>query len=167
MKPTRSRTSPRRLAASAAVAALYTVLTLLSAPLSMGPLQFRLSEMLAVLPVFTPTSVPGLFIGCLLSNLLLGAPIYDLLFGSLATLLGALGAAALRRFPFLSPLPTILANTLILPPILRFAYGLQEAYWILFLSVGLGETVCAGLFGIALLFPLQKHRRHLFSEIEY
>lgn len=77
---------------AAAIAAIYTVLTMVFAPISFGPVQFRISEALCILPFFTPAAVPGLFIGCLLSNLLCGAAALDIIFGSLATLIGALGS---------------------------------------------------------------------------
>ena len=82
---------------AAAIAAIYTVLTMVFAPISFGPIQFRISEALCILPFFTPAAVPGLFIGCLLSNLLCGAAALDIIFGSLATLIGALGSWMLRK----------------------------------------------------------------------
>lgn len=91
--------SARQLTTAAAIAALYTVLSLASSfiPTVGGVFQFRVSEALTILPYFTPAAIPGLFVGCLLSNLITGALPYDLVFGSLATLIGAIGTFALRK----------------------------------------------------------------------
>ena len=124
---------------SAAIAAVYVVLTMLFAPVSFGPIQFRLSEALTILPFFTPTAIPGLFVGCLLSNLMGGAVIWDVIFGSLATLLGAVGTYLLRRHRHLACLPPIISNTLIIPWVLRYAYGEASLIPYLMLTVGIGE----------------------------
>ena len=144
------------------IAALYVALTYISSVfgLDKGAIQFRLSEMLAVLPVFMPEAIIGLTVGCLLSNILLGGVIYDIIFGTLATLIGALGAYLLRNLPkklaFLIPLPTVLANGIIIPFVLIFAYGVPDAYPFLFATVSLGEIVCAGVLGTALYYALIK-----------
>ena len=104
---------------AAVIAALYTVLTMIFAPISFGPVQFRISEALCILPFFTPAAVPGLFIGCLLSNFLYGAATLDVIFGSLATLIGALGSYWLRKNRWLVCLPPILSNVIIIPWVLR------------------------------------------------
>ena len=109
------------LTKSAVIAALYVVLTEISAILgiSSGVIQFRLSEMFAVLPIFTPAAIPGLFIGCLISNILAGGIFWDVIFGSLASLIGAYGAWLLRKKSvYLVPVPTILANMIIVPFVL-------------------------------------------------
>ena len=145
------RTSPHllRLTRAALIAALYVALTYLSALLgiSSGVIQFRLSEMLCILPVIMPEAVIGLYLGCMLSNLLTGCVLWDVIFGSLATLLGALGAYALRRMPpplgWIATLPTVLANMLIIPPVLSYAYGATDSFWYMMLTVGIGEIVCA------------------------
>lgn len=93
------------------IAALYVVLTYITNLLGLasGTIQVRFSEALCILPVFTPAAIPGLFIGCLISNLITGGIIWDIIFGSIATLLGALGTYFLRkrslytRFHLLSP----------------------------------------------------------------
>ena len=141
------------------IAALYTVLTLACSllGLSSGAIQLRLSEALCILPVFAPAAVPGLFIGCLLSNLLSGGLIYDVIFGSLATLLGAIGTRLLRKHKVLSLLPPIFANTLIIPFVLVKVYGAEEALWVLFLTVGAGEILSAGVLGYILERALYKH----------
>ena len=138
----------------AAVAALYVLLTLISTVfgLSSGVIQLRLSEALCVLPLFMPEASVGLFVGCIISNMMVpGVVIWDVIFGSIATLIGALGARALRRLPeryvWVSTLPTVGANVLIVPLVLILGYGVPDAYLFICLTVGLGEilsaTVCA------------------------
>lgn len=145
---------------AAAIAALYVVLTELSAQFGlsgMNVIQFRLSEALTVLPFFTSAAIPGLAIGCLLSNLLTGAVVWDVVFGTLATLIGALLTYALRRYKWLAPIPPIVANTVIVPFILRYAYGFADAWWFLALTVFVGEFVCCGILGMLLLFAANRH----------
>jgi uncharacterized membrane protein len=144
------------------IAALYVALTYVSAlfGLAGGTIQFRLSEMLCILPLFLPEATIGLTVGCLLANILTGAVLWDVIFGTLATLIGALGARLLRKLPeklkFIATLPTIFANAVIVPFVLIFAYGAPDAYWFLFLTVGLGELVCAGILGALLYYSLSK-----------
>ena len=132
-----------------AVAAVYVLLTLLAAALGLasGVIQVRLSEALCVLPIFFPAAVPGLFVGCLLANLLTGAVVWDVIFGSLATLLGALGTRLLRKKPVLALLPPILANVLIVPFVLSYAYGVPDGIPYLMLTVGIGEVLSCGMLG--------------------
>ena len=114
------------LAYAGLIAALYVALTYASAAfgLASGAVQLRLSEILTVLPYFTPAAVPGLFVGCLLANVLTGCAVWDVVFGSLATLVGALVTRALRKKSrFLAPVGPIAANTLIVPLVLRHVYG--------------------------------------------
>ena len=148
------------------IAALYLALTYLSALFGlsgMGAIQLRLSEALCVLPAFTAAAVPGLTVGCLLANLLTGAALPDILFGTLATLLGAIGTRLLKKWYFLAPLPPILANTLIIPFVIRYAYvDVTESLPFLFLTVAAGELISVGLLGGALIPVLHKHRRRLF-----
>lgn len=155
------------LTQAAMIAALYVVLTFIvnAFGLASGAIQVRLSEMLAILPFFTPAAIPGLYIGCLLSNLLTGACLLDILAGSLASLLGALGAYALRRQKWLVPLPTILANAIIVPFILTspYGYGLTDAWWYLVFTVSAGEIISCGILGMLLLFSLQKYAARIFG----
>ena len=99
---------------AAVIAALYVVLTLFinAFDLASGAIQVRISEALTILPYFTPAAVPGLFIGCLLSNFMTGAAIWDIIFGSLATLIGAIGTYLLRKWKWCAPLSPILSNTI-------------------------------------------------------
>ena len=101
---------------AALIAALYVVLTIVANSLGLAnyAIQVRFSEALTILPFFTPAAIPGLFVGCILSNFLTGCLLLDIVFGSIATLLGALGTYALRKVSkWLAPLPPIAANTLI------------------------------------------------------
>lgn len=147
----------------ALIAALYVALTMLASAvgLSNGVIQFRISEALCILPVFLPEAVPGLFIGCLISNMLVpGVAIWDVIFGSLATLIGALGAYYLRKLPgkfmWVATIPTIISNMIIVPPVLIFAYGVTDAYLFLVATVGIGEIVCAGVGGAMIYYLIKR-----------
>ena len=153
------------LTRAAVIGALYIVLTIISNMfgLASGVIQVRISEALTILPVFTPAAVPGLFAGCILSNLLTGSAPWDILFGSLATLLGALGTFLFRKKPLLTPVFPIISNTLIVPFVLAKVYRVEEALSFLFLTVFLGEVISAGIFGILLFKILSKHKREIFK----
>ncbi|MGN0431830.1 MAG: QueT transporter family protein [Lachnospiraceae bacterium] len=147
------------LTQAAMIAALYVVLTFVANAfgLASGAIQVRLSEALAVLPFFTPAAIPGLYIGCLLANLLTGGCLLDILVGSLASLIGALGAYALRKWKWLVPIPTILANAIIVPFVLIFGYGIADVWWYLVITVGIGELISCGFLGMILLLILKKN----------
>ncbi|MBR4209996.1 MAG: QueT transporter family protein [Lachnospiraceae bacterium] len=146
------------------IAALYVVLTFLANAMGLasGAIQFRLSEALTILPYFTTAAIPGLWIGCILANFLTGCALYDIIFGSLATLLGAVFSYLLRKNKWLVPIPPIVANVLIVPWVLRFVYEVPDAIWYLMLTVGIGEVVCCGVLGMLLLFALEKRRAQVF-----
>ncbi len=156
------------LAQAGIIAALYVVFTLIAnaAGLASGVIQVRISEALTVLPFFTPAAIPGLFIGCLLSNILGGCVIWDIIFGSIATLLGALGTYAIRKkLPdWCAAIPPILANTLIVPFVLSYAYEVPDSIPFLMLTVGAGEVISCGILGILLLKLLKPHRNVIFGE---
>lgn len=147
------------------IAALYTVLTVLIGAfgLANGAIQLRLSEALCVLPLFTPAAIPGLGIGCLISNLLTGCIWQDVLFGTLATVIGACGARMLRRLPALSPIPTVIANTVIVPFVLAYSYGFEGGVGYFMLTVGVGEVLSAYVCGMLLLAAIKPHARKLFG----
>lgn len=149
-----------RFAVGAIIASLYVVFTYLSSALglSSGVIQVRFSEALTILPIFTPAAIPGLFIGCLISNILTGCALWDIVFGSLATLLGAFVTYLLRNHRMLAVLPPIIANTLIIPPVLIFVYDAGQAYWFILLTVALGEIISCGILGTALRKGLEKSR---------
>ena len=147
----------------ALIGALYVVLTLVSAAvgLSSGVIQFRISEALCILPIFMPEAIPGLFVGCIISNLIAGGVIWDIIFGSLATLIGALGARLLRNLPkklaWIAAFPTVLSNAIIVPFVLMYAYGAPDSYFYLMLTVGIGELVCALGLGYLLYLTVKKY----------
>ena len=151
------------LVQGAAIAAIYVVLVVVFNYWSFGPIQFRIAEALTILPFFTPAAIPGLFVGCLLANLLGGAIPADIIFGSIATLIGALGSYALRKHKWLIPLPPILANTLIVPFVLKYGYGVKDAIPYMMLTVGLAEVIVCAVIGMVLLHALipLKHRTFL------
>ena len=114
----------------AVIAALYVVLTMLANALGLAnyAIQVRFSEALTILPVFTPAAIPGLFLGCIISNTMTGCMLLDIIFGSLATLIGAFGTYLLRnQNKWLAPLPPIIANTIIVPFVLAYVYHLEAA----------------------------------------
>lgn len=146
----------RFLTKAAMIAAIYTVLTLAFEAISFGMIQCRISEALNVLTFFTPAAIPGVSIGCLLSNILGGADMLDIIFGTLATLIGAIASWSLRKHKWLVPLPAIISNTIIIPWVLRFAYAEATAIPFLMLTVGIGEVISVGVLGMCLLFALDK-----------
>ena len=148
---------------AALIAALYTVLTMIAAgfDLASGAIQVRFSEALTIMPFFTPAAIPGLTLGCLLSNILTGCALPDVIFGTLATLLGALGTYALRKNRFLCAVPPIVSNALIIPFVLTYAYHIPGGIPLFMLTVGLGELIsCMGL-GQLLLQALLPFRGRL------
>lgn len=149
---------------AAMIAALYVVLTFLSNAfgLASGAIQIRISEALTILPYFTPAAVPGLFVGCLLSNVLTGCAFFDVIFGSLATLLGAIGTRFLCKRKWLSPIPPIISNMVIVPLVLTYVYELPGGIPYLMLTVGIGEVISCGVLGLLLMSVLSKYRTKLF-----
>lgn len=154
------KTNVKGITYASIIAALYVVLTFIanSLGLASGAIQIRISEALTILPAFTPAAIPGLFIGCLISNIITGGVIWDVIFGSIATLIGAIGTYALRKHKWLAPIPPILANVIIVPFVLVYAYGATEALPYLMLTVGIGEIISAGVLGILLYTTLSKHK---------
>ncbi len=152
------------LTQAAMIAAIYVVLTYLFAPFSFGEIQVRISEALTILPLFTPAAVPGLFIGCLIGNILGGAILPDIVFGSTATLIGAALTYCLReQKPIWGPLPPIAANTIIVPFVLRFGYGINLPIPFMMLTVGIGEVISCGILGMILYTALSRYHRMLFK----
>jgi uncharacterized membrane protein len=151
------------LTEAAVIAAIYTVLVLAFQPISYGPIQFRIAEALTILPYFTPAAIPGVTIGCFLSAVLTGADVLDMIFGTLATLIGALLTYKLRRHKLLVPVPPIVANALIIPWVLRYAYQIPDAIPFMMLTVGIGEVLAVGALGMFLLFVLDKFKHVIFK----
>lgn len=163
------------IAQAAIIAALYVVLTLVANALGLASnaIQVRFSEALTILPFFTPAAIPGLFIGCLISNFLCGSILIDVVFGSLATLIGAIGTYYIGKLfrqkskllgCFLSPLPPIVANTVIVPFILVYAYHIEGTILYFMLTVGAGEVISCGILGILLFKVVDKYKKYMFPQ---
>ena len=143
----------RSVCLSAMIAALYAALTLLLAPISYGAIQCRISEAMTLLPILLPQAIPGLVIGCLVANLLSPVAIWDVIFGTLATLIAALGTYQLRKKPLLAALCPVVANGVIVGVMLAVFYALP--LWLTMLEVAVGEAVAVAL-GFILLAALRK-----------
>lgn len=153
----------RLMTESALIAAVYVALVLLFKPISFGAIQFRIAEALCILPFFSLSAVPGLALGCLLGNFFSGAAMPDVLFGTLATLLAAILSYKLREInKWLVCLPPILANAIIVPFVLQYAYGVPDGYFFLFATVGIGEILAVGVLGNILLLALEGRKEVIF-----
>jgi len=146
------------LTQSALIAALYVALTYISSALGLasGVIQVRFSEALTILPMFTQAAVPGLFIGCMAANLLTGAAVWDIVFGSFATFIGALGTYRFGKNPYIGAMFPIVSNTVIIPFVLKIAYGVGEGYSFLFFTIFVGELISCGVLGVILAKALGK-----------
>lgn len=162
---------------AAVIAALYVVLTVIFAPISFKEVQVRISEMLTVLPFFTPAAVPGLFIGCIIANTLGGAIPLDVVCGSLATLAGAYGThLAGRRLgqkggitagkKLLATLPPVIANVIVVPLVLCYGYGVNLPIPLQMLTVGIGEVISCCVLGGLLMAVLEKYKGVIFRQAE-
>ena len=154
----------QKIAFGGVIAALYVVLTYFAAVLNLanGAIQIRFSEALTILPVFTSAAIPGLTVGCVLANLLTGCAVWDVVFGSVATLIGAVGTWLLRKKPNIAWIPPVLSNMAIIPPILMKVYGVEDvtvfgstftgdALWgMLAVTIGIGEILSCGVLGLLL-----------------
>ena len=147
----------QKVAFGGVIAALYVVLTIVANALGLasGAIQVRFSEALTILPVFTATAVPGLTVGCLLANLVTGCALWDVVFGSLATLIGAAGTRLLRKKPMLAWIPPVISNMVIVPIVLQQVYGVPDAWWYLVLTVGAGEVISCGILGLLLYHSIK------------
>lgn len=153
----------RLMTESALIAAVYVALVLLFKPISFGAIQFRIAEALCVLPFFSLSAVPGLALGCLLGNFFSGAAMPDVIFGTFATLLAAILSYKLRTVSkWLVCLPPILANAIIVPFVLQYAYGVTDGYFFLFATVGIGEILAVGVLGNVLLLALEGKKELIF-----
>ena len=153
--PTMMKNPTKMIAYGGLIAALYVILTYIANMfgLASGAVQVRLSEALTILPVLTVSAVPGLTVGCVLANILTGCAMGDVIFGSLATLLGAIGTRMLKKTPQLAWIPPVISNTVIVPIVLQQVYGVPDAWWFLMLTVGAGELISCGLLGLLLYKP--------------
>ena len=152
METEMNKNNTLKLVTGGLIAALYVVLTVLAAQfnLASGAIQVRFSEALTIMPVFTAAAVPGLAVGCVLANLLTGCAAWDVIFGSLATLIGAVGTRLLKDKPLLAWIPPVLSNMVIIPIILIKVYAVPDAWWFLVLTIGAGEIISCGLLGLLL-----------------
>ena len=151
---------------AAMIASIYVILTMMFQAISFGEIQVRIAEALTILPVFTPAAIPGLFIGCIIGNIFGGSLLPDIIFGSLATLIGACFTYLLRKQnKYLAPLPPIISNTIFVPLILRYAYGLNLPILFLMLTVGIGEVISCGVLGMILYASLAKYRYKIFKNV--
>lgn len=152
------------IAQAAMIAAIYVVLTLIGASFSYGEVQVRISEALTILPAFTPAAIPGVFLGCLISNILGGCILPDIIFGSLATLISAVFTWMLRnKSKYLAPLPPIIANVLVVPFVLKYGYMVPLPIPFMMLTVGIGEVISCGVLGLILYTALNRYRGLLFK----
>ena len=151
---------------AAMIAAIYVVLTMFVSALNLasGAIQIRISEALTVLPAFTPAAIPGLFVGCLISNLMSGCLPLDVVFGSLATLLGACGSFLLRKWKWAVPVPPILSNVLIVPLILTYVYHIPGGIPYFMITVGIGQIISCGVLGMIIYNILAKYRNVIFKK---
>ena len=156
-----------QVATGGMIAGLYIVLTIIAAAvgLASGVIQVRISEALTILPVFTGAAIPGLTVGCVLANLITGCAVWDVVFGSLATLIGAVGTRLLRKHPYLAWIPPVVSNMAIVPIVLQKVYGATEAWWYLVITVGIGEIISCGILGLLLYQAVRKLPEKLTGNI--
>ncbi len=143
---------------AAIISAVYAVLTIALMPFSYGVMQIRVSEALTILPFFTPAAIPGLFIGCLVSNMVGPYGLLDMVCGSGATLIAAIGSYLLRRNPILVPLPPVIANGVIIGAMLKYAYAVPLPLIACILWVAAGELIACYGIGYPLLKYLKKYK---------
>ena len=142
----------QKVAFGGVIAAVYVVLTMIAAALGLasGVIQVRISEALTILPVYTNAAIPGLTVGCVLANLITGCAPWDVVFGSLATLIGAVGTRLLRKHPFIAWIPPVISNMVIIPFVLQQVYGVEDSWLYLMMTVGIGEVISCGVLGLLL-----------------
>lgn len=142
---------------SAIIAAIYAVLTIILSPISYGPMQVRIAEAMTIIPALTPAGIPGLFVGCIISNLLGPYGIIDVVCGSAATLAAAAVSYKLRNISWLVPLPPVIANGLIVGAELHYAYGVP-GLWACIGWIAAGEAIACYAVGYPLLRLLKKRK---------
>lgn len=153
------------------IAALYVVITLAFAPISYGEIQVRISEGLCILPMFTPAAIPGLFLGCFIANMfsISGMIWADVVFGTLATLCGAIGAYLLSKLPFkaalwLVPLPEVIFNVIAVPFVIKYGYGSDYGIMLIALFILIGQVISCYGIGVPLTLALKKIKNKVFSK---
>ena len=142
----------QKVAFGGIIAAVYIVLTIIAAALGLasGVIQVRISEALTILPVYTNAAIPGLTLGCVLANIITGCAPWDVVFGSLATLIGAVGTRLLRKQPYIAWIPPVVSNMVIIPFVLQKVYGVEDSWPYLMMTVGIGEIISCGVLGLLL-----------------
>lgn len=159
----KTKNNVRFIVQSATIAAIYVVLTLMANMFGLAnyAVQVRFSEALTVLPAYMSSAIPGLTIGCLIANLLTGALAPDIIFGSIATLIGAVFTYIFRKDKWFAPFPPIISNTLIIPFLLAFVYKFEGSVWYFMITVGLGEILSCGILGYILMSVIKRLPRKL------
>lgn len=147
---------------AALIAAVYVVIVVSFAPLSSGLFQLRFSEALTILPALTTAAIPGLFVGCLLGNLLVGAPFVDVVFGSLATLAAAYLSYKLKDRKWLVPLPPVLVNAVVVGIIVRYVYQAPATLFACMAWVAAGQLIACYVMGLPLLAILGRYKEKIF-----
>lgn len=149
----------------AIIAALYVVLTELAyvLGLSSGVIQVRFSEALNVLACYTTSAIPGMYIGCVIANLLTGAVVWDVIFGGFATLIGVLGTYLFRKHKIIALMCPVVSNALIIPYVLKYAYGMQGEVWYFTLTVAVGQLISCVMLGCFFGIFLEKYKRIIFK----
>lgn len=148
---------------AAVIAAVYVVMTISFAPISSGLFQLRFSEALTVLPALTSAAIPGLFVGCLLGNFLVGASFVDVIFGSLTTLAAAYISYRLRGKKWLVPLPPIILNAIVVGYMLVNLYAVPVSIFVAMAWVAAGQFVACYVIGYPLLTILEKYKGKIFN----
>ncbi len=141
---------------AAMIAAIYSALTVAGYAVSYGPVQFRFSEALMILPLLTPAAIPGLTLGCIISNWIGPYGIYDVIFGSLATFLAAVFAYRFRKVPLLAPLGAVVFNAFIVGSLIYFVVPIKTIYFSNVVNIGIGELVVCYVLGLPLYFILKR-----------
>ncbi|MCX7773324.1 MAG: QueT transporter family protein [Clostridia bacterium] len=140
------------------IAAVYAILTTFLQSFGFGPIQFRLAEAMTVLPAILPASIPGLFVGCILANILGGFGIIDIVFGSLATLLAAVCTYLLRKNKFLFPFPPVFFNALIVGAYVYILYDKTYPMPLTMLFIGISEFILAYGLGLTLVSFIKSNK---------
>lgn len=148
----------RFLVQASLIAAIYTALCLILHPISFGfgGIELRVSEALTLMPVLMPAAIPGLFIGCLLANLLGGATLLDVIFGSLTTLAAAMLTRKCRNKPVLAAFWPVILNAVVIGSLLRYAYGVAMPLWLCMLSIGAGQAVACYGIGLPVMRMMER-----------
>jgi len=158
----KTNSKSKKIAFTALIAAIYAAVTYSLTFMSFGVVQFRIAEGLTVLPYFLSLAIPGLFLGCIISNIISPIGIPDLILGSLATLIAAvlthlIGKSNIKSKKFLAPLPPVIVNAIIIGIMLKILYVPEMPLYLCMLQVGFGEIVCCYGLGIPLMHAIEKN----------